>query len=626
MISNILGFASGHASATISTMLAPLTTPVSWFSNTALPTQFPDLMETINAFASKAIGPLSLREWGLAAGRRYLAPENAFTYTWLDPITNKADLKLDLSDCNINSRALVPFRYTPSYIEANLMLNRELITPALHNEIINFQTTRNPALAQVLKELRYEIPGPADLIRFAVRDVFSPEIVQQFEMSRETPTEIRPWMNKQGYGQPLGIPLPVNATNAAGQPIEGEATWFDLYWQSHWDLPSPTQGYQMLHRLYDQSRHGPSPFNNPGNTFTSNDLSLLLKASDYPAYWRSRLEAISYHSLNRSDVMPMFRYNLINEATLYHGLRADGYRDEEAQILVRFAYFQKAREMGIEPAKKTKQWVCKAYVGGMIDRADAINRLASIGITEEFSNAFLDSCDREELYNLNKERISTLKRGFITGVVSEDGARNLLNEMNITVRVVNRYMTVWNHLKFSRYKHASTRNIIKAYSQGLINRDEIIARLQNLQYNDVAISTMLGLAEYDLNQKRLRILQQQQKQAIVIAKQEVAAAQKAAKEAKKLAKEKETNIEKYNNKRLRGFIKASSDKNIIEWFKKELIELWEVYYRLYYKDYSISDAYKWVQNKLPDLDEEEYTNAEIKAQKVYRSEPNPPLS
>lgn len=147
-----------------------------------------------------------------------------------------------------------------------------------------------------------------------------------------------------------------------------------------------------------------------------------------------------------------------------------------------------------------------------------------------------------------------------------------------------------------------------------------------ISYMTVAISTMLGLAEFEINQKRLKILQAQQKQALIVAKQEVAQAQKAATAAKKAAKAKESNIEKYNNKRLRGFIKASSDKNILEWYKKELIELWEVYYRLYYKDYTIADAYKWVQNKIPNLEDEEYANAEIKAQKVYRSEPNPPLS
>lgn len=483
MIESILGFATGHASATITSMLAPLTTPVTWFANSALPTQYPDLMETINAFASKAIGPLTFREWGLAAGRRYLAPENAFTYTWIDPLSGKADLRLNLDDCNINSRTLVPFRYTPSYIEANLMLNRELITPNLHHEIIDFQTTRNPALTSVLKELRYEIPGPADLIRFAVRDVFSPEIVRQFEMSKETPTQIRPWMNKQGYGQQLGIALPPNATDANGNAIAGDATWFDLYWQSHWDLPSPTQAYQMLHRLYPDSRYGPSPFATATNIFTPTDLGLLLKASDYPAYWRERLESISYHALNRSDVMPMFRDNLITIDTLYHGLRADGYRDQEAMILVRLAEYNKAKGLNIEPAKKAKEWVCATYRSGMISRNDAISRLEEIGIVRRFADAFLDTCDMEELHKLNQERIRTLKRGFITGVVADDGARNLLNQMNIQPRVIERYLTVWNHLKFSRYKMPTTRQNIKAYTQGLINRNEFIARLQNLLYD-----------------------------------------------------------------------------------------------------------------------------------------------
>jgi len=432
-------------------------------------------------------------------------------------------------------------------------------------------------------------------------------------------------MAKQGYGEEIGIGLPENATDENNAPIGGTATWFDMYWQSHWDLPSPTQGYEMLHRLYPTSRYGPSPFATATSGFTTADLSLLLKASDYPSFWRERLMAISYHNLNRSDVLPMYRFGLVNRETVYHALRADGYRDEEAMQLVTLAEFQKQRELGVDPAKKAKTWVCKAYQDGMITRDNAISRLEEIGITRRFADSFLDMCDLEALFELNKERISTLKRGVITGVVTAQGADNLLNRMNIEPRVIARYLEVWDHLKLSRYKNASTRQNIKAYSTGIINRNEVIARLQNLMYTSVAISTMIGMADYEIGQRNLKRIQAETRARSIEARaraKEVLAAQKLAKANQKKV---ETNIDKFNNRRIRSIIKSSSDANILAWYKKEFIDLWEVFYRLYHKDYSIADANHWVRNKIPDQEESEIINAEAKGKRIYRGEPNPPL-
>jgi hypothetical protein len=625
MSNPILAFMGSTAGAAAATATNPVTSVVSAWSNYAAPVNMPGLPELIASFQREDISAAEFEDFGRFQGFAFTRCERVFTYTKYlgEQVTIDTDEITRMR--GINSRLLQAQSYMPSIDEAKVLFNRGLITFSLFNHIIRKQTTGNPALADAIASTRFEIPGPADLVRFAVRDVFSPEIVEQFEYAKETPESIKPWMDKQGYGQSIGLQLPPNATNAAGNPIRGEATWFDLFWQSHWDLPSPTQGYEMLHRLYPESPYGPSPFVTPETGFIASDLEKLLKASDYPDYWRKRLIAISYHNLNRSDVLPMFRFGLLQEREVYHALRADGYRDEEANQLLRLANFQKQRELGVDPAKKAKEWICKSYRKGLISRDNAIARLEEIGITRRFADSFLDTCDLEEQFELNQERIRTLKRGVITGVVTREGAENLLNRMNIQTPVITRYLDVWDHLKFSRYKNVTTRQNLNAFEKGLINRDELVSRLQNLGYTSVAISTMTGLADYNLQQKRLRLLQQQTTQELKLQRTRIKEAVANAKQEAAKIRKRESNIEKFNNKRIRSIVKASSDKNIIEWYKKELIQLWEVYYRLYYKDYSIADAAKWVLNKLPDLDKEEYSNAEVKAQKVYRSEPNPPL-
>src|SRR5439155_13478403 len=104
-----------------------------------------------------------------------------------------------------------------------------------------------------------EIPGPSDLIRFAVREGFTPAIVTLYRYNDDFPVEIIPWMQKQGFTGDVGIPRPPGI-DSQGRPLPpGNATWADLHWWAHWELPSPTQGYEMVHRLYPNSRFGPSP-------------------------------------------------------------------------------------------------------------------------------------------------------------------------------------------------------------------------------------------------------------------------------------------------------------------------------------------------------------------------------
>ena len=80
------------------------------------------------------------------------------------------------------------------------------------------------------------------------------------------------------------------------------------YWRAHWELPSPTTGFEMLHRLHPDvleviGEKYKEMGLNPDDLKTDLDtLKELLKISDYPKYWRDRLAAISYSPLTRVDL------------------------------------------------------------------------------------------------------------------------------------------------------------------------------------------------------------------------------------------------------------------------------------------------------------------------------------
>ena len=235
-----------------------------------------------------------------------------------------------------NERIIQFTHYTPSIAETLQMYNRQVITDDLALFYISQNCNGEYALAESWFQLRYEIPGPSDLIRFAVRDAFSPEAVQTFEYHKEFPIMIAPWLEKQGYGQVLDIRIPPGATTTAGIDERQNATWMDMYWWSHWDLPSPTQAYSMFQRFYATSRYGPSPEYNPEIKFESAQLELLLKTADYPTYWRKRLTALAYNVLTRVDTRRMYDIGVLDEAGVYHAYRAQGYSDLNAYRLLQF--------------------------------------------------------------------------------------------------------------------------------------------------------------------------------------------------------------------------------------------------------------------------------------------------
>lgn len=626
MAGPILAFIGGTVSAAASTATNPIMLGVQYESARAMPIVIPDLPSMQQMLGFNYCSETNFTDLALNHGVQYTSPKNPINYTR----QNDRDVATIIPNPNNvgeswHDRSMQLLRQYPTVDEANLMFNRGLIDAQLHSHILDKSNPQNPALTYAFAQLRHEIPGPSDLVRFAVRDCFTPEVVEQFEYSKETPIAIKPWMEKQGFGESIGLALPPNATDAAGGTLSGDASWFDLFWWSHWELPSPTQGYEMLHRLYIRSDFGPSPYVTATNEFAERDLALLLKASDYPDYWRERLIAISYHNLNRSDVVPMYERGLVTESEVYHALRADGYRDEEAKVLLRLANWKKQRFIDGNVDNRTKAWICKLYSAGVLTEDAAKSRLESLGYDYPGIDNFLSNCDLEASIENTKVFLGTLKRGFITGVLTEDNVRDSMNTQNLRPNFIERQVNQWTLLRGARYKQLSAVKNIKAYNLGLINRNELIARLQNLQYNTVAISTMVNLADYDIAQRQLKRAQKELELQQKAIKTNLAEQLKAQKEAKKLLKEKESNIEKQNQKRVRKLIVAMTDKNILAFWKKKDIELWEVFYRLYYRDFPIIDARKYVDTYLDGPTDEEKVNAEIKAQKVYRSEPNPPL-
>jgi len=129
-------------------------------------------------------------------------------------------------------------------------------------------------LADKFVKISEFIPSPTDMIRFAVREVFTPAIVEKYKMDEDFPKEFVAWFEKVG----------------------GTEEMAKFFWRAHWELPSVTQGYEMLHR----------------GIINMDDLKTLMRTLDINPFWRDKLIEISYLPFTRVDVRRMFRFGVLD--------------------------------------------------------------------------------------------------------------------------------------------------------------------------------------------------------------------------------------------------------------------------------------------------------------------------
>ncbi|MEM1944070.1 MAG: hypothetical protein QXE52_08320 [Candidatus Caldarchaeum sp.] len=115
------------------------------------------------------------------------------------------------------------------------------------------------------------LPSPQDMIRFMVKEAWFPE--KQVEM----PGQFVEWMKYLGFKE----------------------EWTRLYWGAHWELPSITQVFTMLHRkLIDIAQ-----------------VDNYLKLADIEPAWRPLLREISYELPDRIRTRWMYEWGLIDLQT-----------------------------------------------------------------------------------------------------------------------------------------------------------------------------------------------------------------------------------------------------------------------------------------------------------------------
>lgn len=342
-----------------------------------------------------------------------------------------------------------------------------ILTKPSSSDILEYELRQNPELPDIESKLRrigihpqyfdlYKtlakpIPPIQDIITMAVREAFSPSIASRFGQYEDMPTEYVEWAEKKGLSR----------------------DWAERYWAAHWSLPSPMQGFEMLHR----------------GIIGREDLSLLLRAQDIMPYWRNKLIEMAYKPLTRVDVRRMFRVGVLDERGVNKAYTDLGYNEENAGYMTEFTIRSTRETLSGFRASD----VINAYSKGFIDRGRATALLRDIGIKQTEVDYVINSADNKREWYYKQERIDAIANQYKKGKITEGETRSLLSNVGLQGDYIQNYIEQW-ELKSESEKEATwtSAQTLKFLKTGLISEERARQEFNLLGYTQERINVYIA--------------------------------------------------------------------------------------------------------------------------------------
>lgn len=346
---------------------------------------------------------------------------------------------------------------------------RGVITDEDRNEQLRelgYTTERIPLLTSVTAQ----IPSALDVIGFAVREVYSPEIAEQFG---------------QYEGVEGVLAEAADDIRASGM----SADTFKKFWAAHWQLPSMRQGYEMLHR----------------DVIDEDTLDSLMIALDIMPYWRDKLRDISYSPYTRVDVRRMHKLGIIDEDDLIRAYMDLGYEWERAEGLAKFTVQynldpEEREQTGGDIEKKrekeaTRAAVMKAFQTGLIPESETKEFLYILGYTDEAIELYLANAEYAKEDALTDDKLEIIHEAFVRRIYDHTTTVAKLGELNLPGKQAETLLDRWTMEKDAKTSRPSKAELFKMYGAKVISKEVLKVELEGHGYTDKYIEWYLKFEE-----------------------------------------------------------------------------------------------------------------------------------
>jgi len=310
-----------------------------------------------------------------------------------------------------------------------------------------------------LRDLTTFMPGPADLVRMGVREVWKPEVVAKWGYGADFPTQFGVEMKRLGDAE----------------------DWAHKFWYAHWMVPSVTMGLEMLHR----------------QVITDAEFRELLLINDIPAGWRDKIEKIAYHPYTRVDTRRMFRLDVLGVDDVYNTYRDLGYDDEHAQNMTLFT----VRDALEEERSVTKSDILMAYRLGRLSPGEARQGIIDAGYNAWVADIQIANVDVKRANELASETIGYVKTMYVNSQITRPDAVSQLAAISIPGSEVNRYIEEWDIARKAKMKRPTRAHYEEFFKSGLMSLDDYRRMLETFGYATWQVTLYLGKALQDKREK-----------------------------------------------------------------------------------------------------------------------------
>lgn len=292
---------------------------------------------------------------------------------------------------------------------------------------------------------------------------------------------------KEGYLADHWVELPAEMVENFKELGYSE-DWTKRLWGKHWEYPSPTQLYEMLHRTAG---------NFPEIGVTSEILKEMLKLHDFEPKWRMPLEAISWNTWRIYDIRTGWEMDLLDDTGLVKRLIDTGYEPRDASLL----------------AEIQKMFVLRSEIDGLLSESDT----DFIGgwISEDQLKSDYEATPynagirqlRVEKAKLRRERTdkadlkAALNNRFLKGDLSPEEYKQELSRLGLTQdritieteKILAQKLKTVKEDTATASKALTETTYSRSYRVGLIPEAEYRAKLAALKYSPEDIELLVEL-------------------------------------------------------------------------------------------------------------------------------------
>ncbi len=306
---------------------------------------------------------------------------------------------------------------------------------------------------QALQKLYWRIPGVQDIIRMAVRETFTPEIAEKFGQYQDLPAEFVSWAAKQGLNE----------------------FWARNYWAAHWDLPSPTQGFDMFHR----------------GIIDEDTLKMLLRALDVMPFWRDKLIGIAYSIPTRVDIRRMYKLGVYTREDVKNTYIKAGYHPDDAEDITEFVirYYGEDEETDLDrDLDYTKSEILDGYRKRLITEDEARELLRALDWKDDQIDFYLDREDLKKDQSLKDAYLSRYRTLFIEGIMAADRVQEELEVVGVSKAEFEAVLPLWQIEKITRVNRPTRAQLDGFLQDGIITWPTWEAEYQLMGYSAEYIS------------------------------------------------------------------------------------------------------------------------------------------